>query len=74
MNHEQIWGAIDNFAKDKGLSVSGLAKISGLDATTFNISKRLSVYGQERWPSTNSISKILMATNTKFSDFVKYIK
>ncbi|MCQ2574786.1 MAG: hypothetical protein MJ156_01620 [Alphaproteobacteria bacterium] len=74
MNHVQIWNAIDSFAKDRGYSVSGLAKASGLDPTTFNKSKRLSVYGQERWPSTNSISKILAATNTSFADFVKYVE
>jgi len=74
MNHGQIWGAIDALAKDNGYSVSGLARAAGLDATTFNRSKRLSVYGQERWPSTGSISKILVTTNTSFADFAKYVE
>lgn len=72
MNHAQIWNAIDTLAKEKGYSVSGLARASGLDATTFNKSKRLSTYGQERWPTTYSISKILNSTNTSFSEFAKY--
>lgn len=72
MNHSQIWGAIDSLAKAKGYSVSGLARMSGLDATTFNKSKRFSTYGQERWPTTYSISKILNSTNTSFSEFAKY--
>lgn len=74
MNHLQVWNAIDSLAKAKGYSVSGLAKASGLDATTFNKSKRLSLYGQERWPTTYSLSKILNATNTSFSEFAKYME
>ncbi len=72
MNHTQIWNAIDTLAKEKGYSVSGLARVSGLDATTFNKSKRFSTYGQERWPTTYSISKILNSTKTTFSEFAKY--
>ena len=74
MNHYQIWHAIELFAHDHGLSCSGLAKRSGLDPTTFNKSKRASVFGQPRWPSTETISKILNATNSAPQDFFKYIK
>jgi len=73
MNHYQIWHAIELFAKEHGLSCSGLAKRSGLDPTTFNKSKRFSKYEQPRWPSTYSISKILAATNASPQDFFKYI-
>jgi len=74
MNHYQIWNAIELFAHDHGMSCSGLAKRSGLDPTTFNKSKRASVFGQPRWPSTETISKILSATNSSPQDFFKYIK
>ena len=50
MTHYQIWHAIELFAHAHGLSCSGLAKRSGLDPTTFNKSKRMTQYGQERWP------------------------
>jgi len=73
MNHYQIWNAIDLFAKSHGMSCSGLAKLSGLDPTTFNKSKRFSKYEQPRWPSTSSIAKILTATNSSPQDFFKYI-
>ena len=73
MNHYQIWHAIELFAQDHGMSCSGLAKRSGLDPTTFNKSKRASVFGQPRWPSTETISKILNATNSAPQDFFKYI-
>ncbi|MCL2629681.1 MAG: hypothetical protein FWD33_03275 [Alphaproteobacteria bacterium] len=75
MKHSDIWGAIDAFAKSKGKTVSGLARFSGLDATTFNPSKRFTKVGQERWPSTNSISKVLIATNSSFLDLFRvYLK
>ena len=45
------------------MSVSALAKIAGLDATSFNRSKRLGPYGRERWPSTESLAKVLKAAN-----------
>ena len=73
MNHYQVWHAIELFAHAHGLSCSGLAKRSGLDPTTFNKSKRLTVFGQPRWPSTETISKILRATNSAPQEFFKYI-
>ena len=72
--NQNIWHAIDKLAKTNGLSVSGLAKLSGLDPTAFNPSKRQTKYGQPRWPSTYSLAKILHATNTSFAEFVKYIE
>ncbi len=56
-SHSAIWDAIDALAKRHGLSVSGLARLSGLDATAFNPSKRVGKDGRERWPSTESIAK-----------------
>lgn len=72
MTHAEVWYAIDAFASEHHVSCSGLAKRSGLDATTFNKSKRWSKYGQPRWPSTNSIAKILESTGASISDFTKY--
>ena len=66
--HEEVWKAIDALAERNGLSPSGLARRSGLDPTTFNRSKRHAPDGRPRWPSTESISKILTATNTPMSD------
>ena len=73
MTHEDVWRAIERFATEHGMSCSGLAKCSGLDPTTFNKSKRWSKEGQPRWPSTNSISKILSSTGAKIQDFTKFI-
>ena len=73
MTHEDVWRAIECFAKEREMSCSGLAKRSGLDPTTFNKSKRWSKEGQPRWPSTNSISKILASTGASLEDFTKFI-
>jgi phage repressor protein C with HTH and peptisase S24 domain len=70
LSHGAIWDGIDAIAKRHGLSVSGLAKLAGLDATAFNVSKRVSRDGRERWPSTESLSKILDATGENFEAFV----
>lgn len=73
MTHEDIWRAIEKFAIEHGMSCSGLARCSGLDPTTFNKSKRWTKEGQPRWPSTNSISKILSSTGSTIQDFTKFV-
>ena len=73
LRHDDIWRAIDRLASAKGLSVSGLAKLAGLDPTTFNRSKRATSDGKLRWPSTESLSKILGATGVSLSEFVALI-
>ena len=62
MKHDDVWRALDTLAAEYGLSASGLAKRSGLDATTFNPSKRRMPDGRNRWPSTESLAKVLDAT------------
>ncbi len=68
--HDDIWGAIDRLAKISGYSTSGLAIKAGLDPTSFNKSKRVQPNGKARWPSMESISKILAVTNMAMVDFV----
>ncbi|MCZ4344450.1 helix-turn-helix transcriptional regulator [Devosia sp. J2-20] len=70
LSHRAIWDGIDALARRHGHSVSALAKLAGLDATAFNVSKRVSKDGRERWPSTESISKILEATGESFDTFL----
>ncbi|MEO5807062.1 helix-turn-helix transcriptional regulator [Devosia sp.] len=70
LSHRAIWDGIDALARRQGRSVSALAKLAGLDATAFNVSKRVSKDGRERWPSTESISKILDATGETFDAFL----
>lgn len=70
LSHKQIWSAIDGLAARYGHSPSGLARAAGLDPTTFNKSKRLGPKGRLRWPSTESIAKILQVTGASMDDFV----
>lgn len=69
-SHKHIWSAIDALAARYGHSPSGLARAAGLDPTTFNKSKRLGPQGRLRWPSTESLSKILVVTGASIEDFV----
>jgi phage repressor protein C with HTH and peptisase S24 domain len=69
-NHESVWGAIDAVAARHGLSPSGLAKQAGLDPTAFNPSKRHGHDGRPRWPSTESIAKVLAATGESLEGFI----
>jgi phage repressor protein C with HTH and peptisase S24 domain len=73
LTHAQIWTAVDRLAARVGLSASGLAKRAGLDPTTFNKSKRITPDGRARWPSTESVAKILAATGTPIDTFVSLI-
>lgn len=73
MQHGDIWRGIDLLAKHHGLSTSGLAKLAGLDATAFNKSKRLPKDGRPRWPSTESISRILTAVGADFESFAMLV-
>src|SRR3982751_4659582 len=70
LSHSAIWDAIDGLAARHGFTASGLAKLAGLDATAFNRSKRVSRDGRERWPSTESIAKLLEATGESFDAFL----
>ena len=72
-SHKDIWRGIDRLASSFGYSPSGLAKKAGLDPTSFNKSKRLSPDGKPRWPSTESLSKILAVTGATMSDFISLI-
>ena len=70
LSHQTVWAAIDALAERYSLSASGLAKRAGLDSTAFNKSKRLSADGRPRWPSTESIAKIILATGSSVDVFL----
>lgn len=74
LSHDRVWAAIDALADRYSLSASGLAKRAGLDSTAFNKSKRLSSDGRPRWPSTESLAKIIEATNSSLDEFFALIE
>jgi phage repressor protein C with HTH and peptisase S24 domain len=71
LSHAKLWRAVDNLARREGLSASGLARRAGLDATAFNPSKRFGPGEppRPRWPSTESLTRILEATGVSLGDF-----
>ncbi|MFP5469603.1 MAG: helix-turn-helix transcriptional regulator [Alphaproteobacteria bacterium] len=72
LSHRQIWEGIDALAAAHGFSPSGLARRAGLDPTIFNRSKR-SQDGKQRWPSTESLSRVLAVTGASIADFALLI-
>lgn len=74
LSHEKVWAAIDALALQNGLSTSGLARRAGLDPTTFNRSKRITGDGRLRWPSTESLAKVLDATGEGLKSFADRVE
>lgn len=74
LSHDRVWAAIDALAERYSLSASGLAKRAGLDSTAFNKSKRQSVDGRPRWPSTESLAKVMEATGASLDEFITLVK
>ncbi|HRP79410.1 MAG TPA: helix-turn-helix transcriptional regulator [Aquamicrobium sp.] len=70
LSHEKVWAAIDALAARHSLSASGLARRAGLDSTAFNKSKRRSADGRPRWPSTESLAKIMEATGASLAELL----
>lgn len=73
LTHPRVWGAIDRLAARYRLSASGLAKKAGLDPTSFNKSKRITPEGRPRWPSTESVAKVLHATGASIEEFISLL-
>ncbi len=67
--HKALWDTISHIARNNDTSCSGLARKCGLDATSFNYSKRFSAQGQPRWISTETLAKVLITTNTSPKEF-----
>lgn len=71
LSHTKLWTALDALAQRERLSPSGLARRAGLDATSFNPSKRFGPGhpGRPRWPSTESLTRVLETTGLSLSAF-----
>ena len=69
-----MWCSMDYLAKKMKLSCSGLAVRGGMNATTFNKSKRASKYGQPRWLSMETIFKILKSSHTSIIEYATILQ
>ncbi|WP_296820014.1 helix-turn-helix transcriptional regulator [Brevundimonas sp.] len=68
LSHSQIWSALDRLAAREGLTPSALARRADLDPTSFNPSKRVKD-GRARWPSTESLTKVLAVLGVSLGEF-----
>ena len=50
-----------------------MACVGGLNATTFNKSKRVNEYGKERWVSMQSLVKVLNVMNLPMMYFAAFV-
>jgi hypothetical protein len=73
-SHQKVWNAIDAIAWNARLTPSGLAKAAGLDVTAFNPSKRVGPGGRQRWPSVETVQKVLDATGTTWFAFARLME
>jgi len=73
MTHSELWAAICNLADSFNVSCSRLARISGLDPTLFNPSKKVLANGNPRWLSMYSIARVLDATGITLAEFATYL-
>ncbi|GGA78988.1 DNA-binding protein [Brucella endophytica] len=74
ISHERVWAAIDALAERYSLTPSGLARRGGLDPTTFNKSKRYAADGRARWPSTESLAKVMEATGASLDELMELMR
>lgn len=73
MTHTELWAGICNLADSFHISCSRLAKISGLNSTTFNPSKYTTHNGHPRWLSMYSIARVLDATGITLAEFATFL-
>lgn len=72
--HSAIWRAIDMLGRRKGWSLPRLAEAAGLDPTALNGSKRVTRHGKPRWPSLETIAKLLSAVEIGFFAFATIVE
>jgi hypothetical protein len=72
--HKQIWAAFEAVAEKCGMSLSALSKSAGFDPTSFNPSKRFGPGGRKRWPSTETLSRVLSVAKMDMKTFAKILE
>src|SRR3954468_14375722 len=72
--HQQVWDAIEALARGRGWSLSRLAGRAGLDPTALNRSQRAGLDGKPRWPSTETLAKLLSATDISLGEFCRLVE
>jgi CheY-like chemotaxis protein len=72
-SQQEIWDGIEQLARRKGCSLSRFSILAGLDPTALNRSKRFGPDLKPRWPSTETLSKLLTASQTTLTQFCEIL-
>jgi phage repressor protein C with HTH and peptisase S24 domain len=73
MKQADIWLGIDHLADQVGVSPARLARMAGLDQAVFSAGRRRKPNGDLRWPSMESLAKVLEVAGVSLGDFVNYM-
>lgn len=73
MKQEEVWRGIDLLADELGVTPARLAKMAGLDQAVFSAGRRKRPNGGLRWPSMESLAKVLQVADISLGDFVNYM-
>lgn len=73
VRHADVWRALDALAAERGLSTNALGRKAGLDPLALAPNKRFSPAGQPRWPSTETVAKVVAAAGTDLAGFARLV-
>lgn len=73
LTHRKVWSAIDKLAESRCLTLHGLTVVAGISQSCLNKHTRV-INGRERWPSTETLSMIMTATDCSLNEMFKLIK
>ena len=73
MKQEDVWRGIDRLADEIGVTPARLARMAGLDQAVFSAGRRRRPEGGLRWPSMDSLAKVLDVADISIGDFVNYM-
>lgn len=69
-----IWATIDRLSRERGWSVSHLAKLAGMDSTAFNKSKRVDTSGKTRTPNTDTLIRTAEVLGLTMAEFFSVVE
>lgn len=73
MKQEDVWRGIDRLAYEIGVTPARLARMAGLDQAVFGPTRRIKENGAMRWPSMDSLAKVLAVADISLGEFVNYM-
>lgn len=73
MKQEDVWRGIDRLADEVGVTPARLARMAGLDQAVFGPTRRIKENGEMRWPSMDSLAKVLRVAEISLGEFVNYM-